>query len=505
MADLELSRRGLLGMSAGAALMLSAGCGGGDSPSGALKKLTMATSLEPNFALVMGHAGGNDTWQMQVFNYLAKLSPSGNPQAELATDWSISPDQRTVKLSLRKDVKYHSGRPFTAADVIYTLKQAANPANGQLASVAALIEDMSADDDHSVTLRLSKPTSQLFVLFHVVPMVDSETFANIGKGTVVGTGPFEWDKWRPGASISLKRNPDYWGPQPTLEQVEILIIAQSQALIAAARGHRSQLTYWLSALDAETLRGAADVAIDYDGAGLCYALGFNTTVEPFNNADVRRAIAKAIDRDRIADQVFKGHAEATNLWSPSTTPGWDESLNSTYSYDPDAARQELQQLGLSGLSTKISSQAGNLPAGRTAEIIRFNLEEAGLGCTVESLETTDFVDRLVNGKFPNPFINPTGFGYLSNVANASFSLVIKPGGATQFESPEYSKLIESAATASPADEADANSALNQYMVEQAFSLPLVIGRLPIVRESDIEGVQVFAAGGYTVLDKVSSR
>ena len=163
---------------------------------------TFLSQNNPNFAMIR-----------TVFNTLTAYDHKTlEPQPELATSWDLSEDGTSITLKLREGVKFHSGREFTADDVIFTIQALQREdVSSQLKHVALSIDDMRADDDHTVTLHLSHPVSNLFDMLEMVPIVDKDTFDQLLAGKeFVGTGPFKVESYTPGSGVELVRNDDYW-------------------------------------------------------------------------------------------------------------------------------------------------------------------------------------------------------------------------------------------------------------------------------------------------------
>ncbi|KRC65827.1 hypothetical protein ASE12_14315 [Aeromicrobium sp. Root236] len=495
-----MSRRSFLVLSAAATAVLASGCAtSSDGGSSRSTTMTLAQPGEPNFGAAMQAFAGNSLWEHLVFDYLTELDENHEPQPLVAKSWKQSDDLRTLTLTLRDDVVFHSGRPLTSADVKYSLEQAAIPENlSQLAGVAQSIASMRPTDDHGLVITLKQPSNRLFELFEITPMVDKETYKQAAAGKlVVGTGPFSWVNYRAGNALKLKKNPKYWGGESELTSVTILIIKQSQALIASARSGRTQLTDGLTPLDADTIGSNGKLRVESVGGVQCYVVGLDASTKPFNDIKARQAVAKALDRGRIAKQVYKNSASPTNLWWPKNTPGWDQKTNTTWTYDPDAARAELDALGLVGTSIPVTVNSSDLIALAIFDIVRNNLEAAGLKVKPQILEGAAFVERNVAGKLGTCFVHATGFGSLSPVACASATAHLKPDGGTHFTSPKYLQLIAAAGAADKDHVAAANAALGQYLVDQAFNLPLVMSPPPLVVSKEVEGnVKVSTAFHY---------
>lgn len=499
-----LSRRGFIGLSAAAVAVLATGCSGGNGGAGR-GALRIATTADPQLTALLPGNGLNFPWQHLVFDYLTELDENKKPQPRIAESWTQSADLLTLEVKLRKDVSFHDGRLMTPDDVIYSLQQAAVTENGsQLGFVAQTIKTMRASGSDVVTIELKEPTGQLFELFELTPIIDSKTFGDVADGKrVVGTGPFMWSDFHPGKEVNFVANKDYWGGAPGVDAVQLLVITQSQALIAAARSERSHITYALSPLDVSTLSGAGSLSVKNPGGKECYVLGFDASTQPFNDVAVRRAVAKAIDRARINDQMFKGKGTVSSLWWDDSTPGWEEVTASKWPYDPTAAKAEISQLGLTGSTIPLTVNGGDLMARGIMDIVRNNLVSVGLDIQPEVLESADFQTRNIESKLGAMFLHRTAFGNLSPATCASATAHLKPDGGTHFSTPEYLELIDAARKAGPDDVAGANASLGAYMVDQVIELALLLISPPVVVAEAVKGFRTTSAFQYLVADAVS--
>src|SRR5690606_12506720 len=140
-----------------------------------------------------------------------------------------------------------------------------------------------------------------------------------------------------------------------------------------------------------------------DSTGSVYPLGINTTAAPFDTKEARRAVQTAIDRERIAAQVFGDTATPTNLFWNEDTIGYPDDLENAYAYDPDQAKADLAAAGAAGAAIEINVIA--IPAAKNiAEIVRNNLEAVGLVPTINVVESQVFGQRQAAGDLGQMFV-----------------------------------------------------------------------------------------------------
>jgi peptide/nickel transport system substrate-binding protein len=207
-----------------------------------------------------------------------------------------------------------------------------------------------------------------------------------------------------------------------------------------------------------------------------YYVGSNVKLPPLNKAEVRQGIAWAVDRDRILNQVLAGIGQTSSLpWSP-TSPASDKAKANTYHRDIGKAKQLIAQAGASGAPVSVVYNSG-LPTNQSiAEIVQFNLKEAGLTAKLVPLQAPDFFGKLSGGGLPGLFVNVHGFGQLdpATLVKGAFPFNADKN-ASNFDSAEYRRLAEQLWTTPEGAQADAAYArTNDFLLEQQFVSDLVV-------------------------------
>ncbi|MFC0039724.1 ABC transporter substrate-binding protein [Actinomadura rayongensis] len=407
-----LSRRALLsGAAGGAALLALAGCTSavGAQNSGTVKKGGtflggISTDLVPANFFTNSNAGVTTIIGLVYESLIRYPVDRLRPEPRLAKDWTISPDGRTVTLHLRDDVTFHTGRPFTSADVAFSLRTYADPKwNGQLKSTAQAITSIDARDPHTAVLHLAHPLGNILDLLEIVPIVDEKTFAGVGDGSrYVGTGPFVFERWSPNSRLKFTKNPHYWVPgRPYLDAVDIAVITDATPLTSQLRSGQIDYAYGSSFLDIERLEKSGKYdTIQLRGAETQVYVGTNVTAEGLSDVRVRQAIAYALDRDRVIAEVFRGSGYTANLPWPKTSPAYDAKLNASYGRNVARAKSLLAEYGKPVPTLKYSYVGKDPLLAATAQIVQANLKEIGVTVALDPLDPPTFVAQLIGGKFP---------------------------------------------------------------------------------------------------------
>ncbi|WP_127552607.1 ABC transporter substrate-binding protein [Actinoplanes sp. OR16] len=505
-----VSRRLVLGGGVGAAALLVSGCesaveqaASGPASSGPVKGgiLRIAASADAQPGVILAGRAGNWHWRRLVFETLVELDDKRQPQPLLAKSWTLDDARTTVVLEIRDDVKFHSGRALTAEDVVFSLEQVKVQANvSQVRPVALKLTAIEATGAHQVTLKLDSPTDSLLDLFHFTPIVDKETFATLAEGkTVVGTGPFVWKQWKPGASITLERNPAYRDPErPYLDGVEISIITDPTALLTALRGGTAHLVNGLPTADLKPLRDDKGFALENAG-GVFYPLGLNVTAKPFDDKGVRQAVGWALDRERIKAQVFGGDAMVSDLWWTPTEAGYPNDLAGHYKLDAAKAKALVEKAGATG--AKVPIVFANLPTMKSLfEIVRYNLEQIGLAPEAVALDTAEFDARQVAGRLGPAFLLLHGMVGFSSSTILDAMPSLRAGNPSQFTTPRYDSLKAKLQTAGDDTKKAALSEISAYLLDESFSHVTMVAPQYYPRSAKLIGAKVMALGSLVATD-----
>src|ERR1041384_6192348 len=235
---------------------------------------------------------------MGVFNNLVMYRqevPQGSPQSivpELATSWNWSEDGTELTFTLRQDVKWHDGTPFTAKDVKCTWdllqgktaeKLRVNPRKGWYSN----LNEVTVAGDYEATFRLKRPQPALLALLASgwSPVYPCHVPAREMRQRPIGTGPFKFVEFKPNEHIKVVKNPDYWKPgRPYLDGIEYTIIRNPSTWILALGLHHFDRTgpgFLSVALSSEVKRQAPDVNCEVNSWNTSRTAIINRAVPPF--------------------------------------------------------------------------------------------------------------------------------------------------------------------------------------------------------------------------------
>lgn len=465
---------------------------------------TMVLNADAQPGVLFAPRAGNNPWVSNVFETLTRTDPeSREPSGLLAQSWTTSEDGLTMDLVLRDDVTFHSGRAMTGDDVKFSFEKIADPTSAaQFASVAQQITNIDVTSPTQLTLRFTNPVPNIFDFFEGAPILDPETFAGLADGSqVIGTGPFTWSEWQPGSQLVLTRYDGYRDQDAALlDQIDLPVITDATAQVAAMRSNRAQIA-GLTATDASAFTDQPGFSVE-SVAGNIFTFGMNVTTAPFDDKSVRQAVGFAIDRERINEQVMAGLGTPTDLfWSP-TEAGYSQELAEQYSYDPDRAAQMIRDAGAEGAEVPVVLAAIPLWTG-VYEILQNNLEAVGLRPVANSVNTTTFDQQQTAGDMGAAFINIHGQVGLSAATLINSTPALRPTNPSQFYPDEYASRRDALLAATDEETSSAAlEALSEYMLDEAFTQPIMQGPNPMVIADTITGVR-FTIRGNTLFTGAS--
>jgi ABC-type transport system substrate-binding protein len=355
-------------------------------------------------------------WSMikSLFDGLMDYAPGTTELVpDLATDYTVSEDGKTYTFTLRQGVKFHNGREMTAEDVKYSLDRVVRPETqspgaGFFDSIEGFDEVTSGEadslkgvevvDPYTVRFTLSRPDApflhKLALNFaHVVAREAVEAAgADFGKKPV-GTGAFRLAEWTLGQRVVFERNPDYYHEGlPRLDTITFEV--GQEPIVATLRLLRGEVDIAgdgippAKFLEVTQSPEYEDLIVKGDQLHTGYVT-MNVAMEPFDDANVRKAVNMAINKDRIV-RIINGRATPANQPLPPLMPGYADDYKG-YPFDPEGARKLLQEAGVGdGFKTELFV-ANTDPQPRIAQAIQQDLAEVGIEADIKSLAQANVI------------------------------------------------------------------------------------------------------------------
>jgi len=403
----------LLAGAAGAALLTAAGMAQAEDKQGGSMIVTYkddVSTLDP----AIGYDWQNWSMIKSLFDALMDYEPGTTELVpDLAESYEVSDDGLVYTFKLRPGVKFHNGREMTAADVKYSLDRAVNPKTqspgaGFFGSIEGFDAASGGDadglsgvevlDDHTVRISLSRPDATFLhvMALNFASVVPKEAVEEHGAdfGTnPVGTGAFKMTDWTRGQHVVFERNPDYYQEGlPRLDKITFEV--GQEPIVALLRLERGEVDIAGDGIPpAKFLQTMNDPKFkDQIVEGKQLHTGYvtmNVKMKPFDDARVRKAVAMAINKDRIV-RIINGRAVPANQPLPPLMPGYDTEYQGQ-AYDVEGAKALLAEAGHGdGFETELYV-ANTDPQPRIAQAIQQDLAAIGIKAEIKSLAQANVI------------------------------------------------------------------------------------------------------------------
>ena len=469
---------------------------------------------------------------MSIFDSLLSISPEGELYPALATAWEPNEEYSEFTFTLRDDVTFHDGTPFTAEAVKASFDHIASESvlesgGKSLLQDHAYVETVVVDD-YTVTVKFGA-SYPLFLrdaarqwLSISSPAALEEFGADYGRNPV-GTGPFKFVQWDAQSQIVLERNEEYnWGPEfaahegpAYLDQVVFRILPEAATRLTAFETGEILLAGEPPALDAIALAQAGSASIEtFAQPGIPAILMINASKAPTDNINVRKAMIYAVNQDELAQTAFQDLGlPAYSVISP-TTWAYDEGAANLYRYDPAEAARLLEEAGWvdadgDGIREKdgetLTIDWPDNPAWSEAfnELLIGYLAEVGFDVQYRSMDDGAAYEELLAGNYTLVYMywtrpDPSPLRYLFHSENAN------GGGAwTNFINADLDAALADADTNTDEEARRQDYIATQNIImENALVLPMFTVNTSYLTSPSIQGFS-FDLEGYPWLYDVS--
>jgi peptide/nickel transport system substrate-binding protein len=335
---------------------------------------------------------------------------------DLAESWAWSADRKTLTFKLRQGVNWHDGKPFTSADVKCTFdmlmgkspqKFRKNPRKSWYDQVV----DVTTNGDFEASFSLKRPQPALLALLAsgYTPIYPCHVSPAEMRIHPIGTGPFKFVEFKANESIKLTRNPDYWKKGlPHLDGIEFTIIPNRSTAILAFVAGKFDMTFPTEVSipllkDVQSQDPKAVCVVEPNNVSTNIIV--NSTAPPFDNLDIRRAMALAIDRKAFLKILFEGQADIGGTMLPAPAGLWSmpkDMLETIPGYGPDIeanraeARKLMEKAGYGPnkhLQVKVSTR--NIPVYRDPAVILIDqLKSIYIDADLDVVETANWFSKV---------------------------------------------------------------------------------------------------------------
>jgi len=319
----------------------------------------------------------------------------------LATSWEVM-DSTHIKFTLREDVKSHAGDPFTASDVLFTLKL------GQESGVVANyygnwdLNECKVVDSKTVIVATKKADPfALFTLSNIpLAMIVEKSYTEGGGAeqqtllATCGTGPYKAVEWSKDAYVKYVRNENYWGDKPYFDEYTINVVKDENARVLALESGDIDICFWPSTTSLDAKKEDPNYTVIDNATTQITTMFFNTRVAPFDDENFRRAVACAINYEAIVKIGLTGHGAVVDSYLPKTSTRYQAPAKAGYTsyntFDQAKAKELLAQSKYANAASFTLIYAESPVFNAVATLMQQQLKEVGIEMKIEKIETAKF-------------------------------------------------------------------------------------------------------------------
>jgi len=474
-----------------------------------------------------------------VFENLTTLDENAKPVAAAASDWKISDDQKTYTFTLR-DNKWSNGDPVTASDFEYAWKWALNPDNlSEYASIFYSIKGaaaynsgegsaddvgVKAEDEKTLVVTLENPTP------YFLELTAFKTYAPLNQKAVEGNenwyadagddyvtnGPFTLNEWRHNDTIVLKKNPEYWdADKVSLETVNIgMVESETTAATMFKAGEIDYLGAPYQSIGLDVIDGfKADGSLKIADQASVYVYKLNTKDKFTGNANIRKALTLAMNRQGLIDNITKGEQKPALGMVPIAVSGFEEDRGYYKDNDIEGAKAALeagmQELGIKDPSEITVNISFNTSEGHAA-IAQFIQEgwtkNLGIKVGLDNSEWQVYLEKLNQLDYQAGRLGWTGDYNDAYTFLEIYDTADNGNNDTGWENAEYKKLLDqSNLETDPAKRLDLLKQAEAIIMNELPAAPIYYYTNLSVVQDNVKNIQADVLGNIPLKEVVVEK
>ncbi|MGL4848783.1 MAG: ABC transporter substrate-binding protein [Clostridium sp.] len=420
----------------------------------------------------------------------------------LAEKVTHSEDCKTYTVTLKKNLKWSDGQPLTANDVVFTFNKIMNPKNNAVIMQTFMVGNKPVTikkiNDDTVQFDLPAPSlgfvgnlSQLYPIpEHIYKEVPDIKTAEANKKPV-GDGPYMFQSEEPGSTVTLVKNPNFFGNEAKIDKVVFRVIPDKNAGVAALESNQLSAGFGSNQI-LQNEKIQKNYNVKETSSGLVNTVIFNFENKDLQNIKVREAITYALNKEALTKAEYGDSQyvqEANSVFAPGTQYYTNDVKQ--YSQDVDKAKALMKESGAKNVTLRLAYAAGFQWAQNQAVLIKDELAQIGITVELEPVELNAFFKEIFtpNNKNYDLAIN----GYNMGTTPDGYSTLFTTGGAnnaSNFSNPEIDKLFKEAQTANT--ETERANIYKQIQKQISEDLPLYVINYPediILTSKDLKGVE----------------
>lgn len=379
-------------------------------PSGQGGTLVVAgESVGDNYLPAAPTQGWAHTWILSnIYEGLYTTRDLKTVQPSLALGHTVSDDGLVYTFDLRPDVKFHDGTPFNAEAVEFNYMRYLDekhpyydPNSPWRTSFLTGVKSVKAISDNQVQFELTAPKvsfpASLVTYYSGIasPTAIKKYGVQDSARNPVGTGPFVFERGEKGNQASMTANDVYWNGRPKLDRVVVRVIPDDQSMAASLLAGEVDITPFVDFKDLEMFRSNPNLKVEVVPAKATGYLAINQAHPTMQDLRVRQAIAHAINKQQIIDVILYGEGDPAGGLVSIPNISYAPELAEIYPYNPDKAKELLQEAGSSPELVLHVQNSGFWP--RMGELVQADLEAVGLKTTIQKTDPATFYSQMGEG------------------------------------------------------------------------------------------------------------
>jgi peptide/nickel transport system substrate-binding protein len=403
---------------------------------------------------------GYEVFQL-LYDSLVMLDEKLETVPGLAKEWQISDDELEWTFTLRDDVQWHDGTPFTSADVKFTYELLLENELGMYSGYLGGITEVVAPDESTVVIRTELPKANMLLNScpilpaHIWSEVSPDEYDTWPNSQPIGTGPFVFEEFRPGEYLKLVANDETFHGRPGIDELIFVLYANADTMAQSVRLGEIDAATNFSPSQLDALN--SDATIDAISAVVLgfTELSFNSWDDPSSTSHpllqefpIRHAIEYSIDKQRILDMVYSGQGSVgTTLVPPEGFYHYEPTANELRDYDVLMANQVLEEAGYTDLNGDgirqapdgtpleflLTLRADNADEVQAGQMIAGMVAEAGIKFNIETVDDGALIDKIYSGDFdmfiwgwgadldPTTILNVMTTSQIGNMSDSNYS------------------------------------------------------------------------------------
>ncbi len=370
--------------------------------------LEPAPGLDPTVAPA---AAIGEVVHLSVLEGLTKINMDGKITPLLAESWSTDPDGKVYTFKLRKGVKFHDGEAFDASDVKFSFERAKAPGSTNKAKKAVFdnISRIDTPDASTVIVVLNNADGNfLFRMGENTAVILDPKSAPTDATKPIGTGPFKFESWAKGSSITLVKNDQYRdAAKVQMKKVTYRFINDAAAQVAALlAGDIDGMPRYGALESLKQFQGDPRFSVTAGGTEGKTIMTINNRKKPFDDVRVRRALAAAIDRKAVIDGAQEGFGVPIGSHMVPSDAGYVD-LTSVNPYNPEKAKALLKEAGVTTPLNVTLTLPPPAYARKGGEIIASQLAKIGVVAKIENVEWAQWLSGAFKGNYDLTIVSHT--------------------------------------------------------------------------------------------------